>query len=492
MTREEAQSKLNQTFTQINSAVDPMHNNLIAQSRDAYAKRWGTQMSKAKEAILKNSLTQTNRILQSRGITSAAIKSAVADISNVENPIAMLYNLMSILIPNFAYEEVCAIQPMPTKESPIFYPQITANETRNNITKGTALLGSTNWAAESNYSTNKVLRKSTDDADGPVVSGTGVTFTAPEGTILPNTVEVTISGVADAFTLDDGHGAIKPVLDIIDSGTVDYSTGDVSITLNAAAADAEVSIKYRYDWGAVSASEEMTQKPAQAVFEWVSKQIVANPYRLRSTYNLDNFYAAKQVLGGYDIDQVLSTALGGLINKEISCNVFDEMLAHADGTKTWNSILPSGVSQIEHNMSVLQAITEASNEIRKNVARSGANWIVAGSKLMNILESMGGNFFDSKNIWAANSYSAEPIGPYVAGTLFGKYKVLKNQDFAEDIALMGYKRDDVDASYGGGVFIGLYATNPLAKDDLTVVQGLGTQCGFTPLFENSLLKLVIE
>ena len=49
MTREEAQSKLNQTFTQINSAVDPMHNNLIAQSRDAYAKRWGTQMSKAKE-----------------------------------------------------------------------------------------------------------------------------------------------------------------------------------------------------------------------------------------------------------------------------------------------------------------------------------------------------------------------------------------------------------------------------------------------------------
>ena len=96
MTREEAQSKLNNTFAQINSAADPMHNNLIAQSRDAYAKRWGTSMSKAKEAILKNSLTQTNRILQSRGISAQAIKSAVADISNVENPIAMLYNLMSI------------------------------------------------------------------------------------------------------------------------------------------------------------------------------------------------------------------------------------------------------------------------------------------------------------------------------------------------------------------------------------------------------------
>ena len=63
MTREEAQAKLNQTFAQINSSADPMHNGLIAQSRDAYAKRWGKAMSKEKEAILKNSLDQTTRIL---------------------------------------------------------------------------------------------------------------------------------------------------------------------------------------------------------------------------------------------------------------------------------------------------------------------------------------------------------------------------------------------------------------------------------------------
>ena len=492
MTREEAQSKLNDAISQINSAADPMHNNLISQSRDAYAKKWGHAMSKEREAVLKNSLTQTNILLNKRGITSAQIKSAVADISDVNNPISMLYNLMSILIPNFAYQEVCAIQPLPTKDSPIFYPQITANETRNNITKGTALLGSTNWATESNYSTNKIKRFSTDAEDGPVVSGTDVTFHAPEGSILPNTLEVTISGVADAFTLDDGEGEVTPVLNVITSGAVDYKAGDVTITLDAAASGAEVAVNYRYDWGAESASADMKQKPAQSVFEWSSKPVHANPYRLRSTYNLDNYYAAKNVLGGYDIDAVLATGMGGLINKEISCNVFSEMLARADGTKTWNSILPSGVSQIEHNMSVLQAITEASNEIRKNVSRSGANWIIAGSKLMNILETMGGNFFDSKNIWAANSYSAEPIGPYVAGTLFGKYKVLKNQDFAEDIALMGYKRDDTDASYGGGSFISLYNTQPLAKDDLTVVQGYGTQCGFTKLFDNAMLKFVIE
>ena len=483
MTKEEAQAKLNGTFAKINSSVDPMHNNMIAQARDAYAKRWGKSMSREKEAILKNSLTQTNNLLMARGVSKEAIKSAVADISKVDNPIAMLYNLMSILIPNFAYTEVCGVQPMPTKESPIFYPQITANEARNNVTKGTALLGATNWASESNFSTNKISRAAE-------VSGTNVTLTAPEGTMLPNTVEITVSGAAVGFTLDDGKGAITPVANVITSGTVDYSTGDVIITLDAAATGADVSVKYRYDWAATS--DGTGTKPAQAIFEWASKNIVAHPYRLRSTYALDNFYAAKQVLGGYDIDQVLATSLGGLINKEISCNIFDEMYARADGTKTWDSTLPSGVSQIEHNMSILQAITEASNEIRKNISRSGANYIVAGTKLMNILESLGGNFFNSKDIWKANSFSAEPIGPYVAGELFGKYKVLKNQDFAEDTALLGYKRDETDASYMAGVFIGLYSTAPLAKDDLTVVQGMGTQMGATKVFDNSMMRFILQ
>lgn len=488
MTREEAQAKLNGTFAKINSSTDPMHNNLIAQSRDAYAKRWGKAMSKEKEAILKSSLQQTMNLLTARGVGQDAIKSAVADISKVDNPISMLYNLMSILIPNFAYTEVCGVQPMPTKESPIFYPQITANEARNNVAANQKLLGSTNWAKENNFTTNKVTR------DATVTAATGaVAFTATEGSILPNTMELLISGTVSGtpvstYVFDDGKGVV-PATDgfIASAGTVNYATGVVAFTLDSDLDDAVVKVTYRYDWSAPS-----TTKPAQAVFEWESKTIVAHPYRLRSTYALDNFYAAKQVLGGYDIDQVLATSLGGLINKEISCNVFDEMYARADGTKTWDSTLPSGVSQIEHNMSILQSITEGSNEIRKNIARSGANWIIAGTKLMNILESLGGNFFNSKDIWKANSYSAEPIGPYVAGELFGKYKVLKNQDFAEDVALMGYKRDETDASYLAGVFIGLYSTQPLALDDLNVVQGCGCQMGSVKAFDNSMMRFIIE
>jgi len=56
---------------------------------------------------------------------------------------------------------------------------------------------------------------------------------------------------------------------------------------------------------------------------------------------------------------------------------------------------------------------------------------------------------------------------------------------------MVYKRDDVDASFIGGVFIGLYATNPIAMDDLNVIQGMGTQFGWVKAFENSLVSLTL-
>lgn len=477
MTREEAQKKLGERFANISAKTDSIHSNMIAQARDAYAKRWGKTLSKEKECILQQSLSKYQEVLTQRGMTRQQIQSAVSDISKVDNPISMLYNLMSILIPNFAYTEVVGVQPMPTKESPIFYPQITANTARNGFSVGDKLLGATNWATGNTYTTNKKTSAAT------VTTGSAdVTFTATEGSCLPGTVviKITISGTGTAYIYDDGKGVLSTVTGYTSTtaGTVNYSTGAVAFALaaNAATGDA-VDVTYRYDWGS-------TQEPAQATFEWISKPLTANPYRLRSTYALDNFYAAKQVLNGYDIDAVMATAIGGYINKEISGNVFDDMAARTDATYTWTSTLPTGVSWAQHRLSIVQPIVAAGNAIRQNVARSGGNFVVAGTNWMNQIETLG------NDIWEPVKYTAEPIGPYVAGTLLGKFKVLKNQDYADTQAVMGYKRDETDASYMAGVYIGLYSTAPLAKDDLNVVQGMGTQMGSTKALDNSLVQLV--
>jgi hypothetical protein len=370
------------------------------------------------------------------------------------------------------------LQPIPTKESPIFYPEIIANEDRNNVTKGSVLLGSMNWNESNDYTTNRVSSAMTS-----TVGSKDVTFTAPEGSIIPGSVfiQINIGGVGSAYVTDDGSGQLIEVAGFTDAtpGTVNYSTGVVALKLAANAAGGDsFSIGYRY---------ELTDaiKPAQAVIGWTQRIVRAEPYRIRTKFNLDDFFQVKQVLSGYDIDKVLNTSVAGYINKEISCGVFNDLLYRTDADFSWDSANPTGVAWALHRLSLVQTFIRGGNGIRKNIARAGGNWVVAGTEWMNFIETLG------DDLWKSEAPAEEPIGPYVAGTLAGKFKVIKNQDYPDAQAVMGYKRDDVDASVLGGVFIGLYSTNPIAMDDLTTIQGMGTQFGWTKVFDNSLVSLTM-
>jgi len=476
MSEKEMKESLSSRFQHINSAAGATYGDLIAQSNQAYRKQWKRDLPESTKAILQQSFDQMSRIFQSRDkVSKEAITSAIADISRVDNPIALAFNLMSILIPNFAYTEVIGLQPIPTKESPVFYPQITANEARNNVAAGSVLLGSTNWNEANTFTTNKVKTKLT------VAASATQTYTAPEANIIPSSLALQFSDGAGvtAVIFDDGEGRLIPVdgITATDAGTVDYKTGIITAKFASALAATDTLIaQYRYDFSA-------STKPAQAVLEWVTKRVRAEPYRVRTTYSMDNFFQVKQVLEGYNIDQVLSTSVAGYINKEISGNVFDDLLLHADADYSWDSTAPAGVAWALHRLSLLETFISAGNGIRQNIARAGGNVVVCGNDWMNSIETLG------DDLWKPQSYSSEPIGPYVAGTLAGKFKILKNQDYPNDKAVMVYKRDEVDASFIGGVFIGLYSTNPIAMDDLNVIQGMGTQFGWLKAFDNSVVSL---
>lgn len=484
MTADEAREKLNQRFQNISNSTDTLHSNMIASSRRAYAKKFGHNMSAAKEAVLKNSVQQMTNKLIGRGHTRQEIASAVADISKVDNPISMLYNLMSILIPNFAYEEVVGIQPMPTKESPVFFPQITANTTRNGVTAGDKLLGATNWETSNNYTTNKTSEDGNLDA---ATTQTITLATAPEvGSIV---VKLTIDGT-DYTLIDNYKGGFTGLNTVITAASYDANAKTISITLAAAAAVTDTfDVTYRYDWGSTdNDSSPNTQKPAQILLEWTSEIIKANPYRLRSTYLIENMMEVKQVLSGYDIDAVLASTLGGYINKEISGNVFDDMADRVDASYVWNHSAPAGVPEAVHKLSILDTFADGSYGIRDNVRRSLGNYAVIGTNWMKKISTLGTNVYGSSN-WEPETYGDNvPIGPYVAGKLNG-IKILYNQDYDPNFGVMGYKKDETDASVVGGVFIGLYSTNPIAKDDLNTVQGMGTQFGTRKIIENSLVGL---
>jgi hypothetical protein len=312
---------------------------------------------------------------------------------------------------------------------------------------------------------------------------TAVSYTAPEANIIPGSVaiQITLGGVGTAYVFDDGSGSLLPVTGFTNAtaGTVNYTTGVIALTLAAAAVAGDQAVaSYRYEFSDGT-------KPAQAVLGWSTKTVRAEPYRVRTIFNMDDFFQVKQVLAGYDIDKVLSTSVAGYINKEISGGVFNDLLLKTDADYDWDAHADTGVAWALHRLSLVQTVIKGANGIRKQIARSAGNVVVAGTEWMNYIETLG------DDLWKPQSISEEPIGPYVAGTLAGKIKVIKNQDYPDNTAVMAYKRDDVDASVVGGVFIGLYATNPINMDDLTTIQGMGTQFGWTKAFDNSLVSLTL-
>ena len=480
LTEQDLKQALGQRFQAAPGSNPAMYGDLIAQSSAVYEQKWKRKMPASTKAILQQSFDRMTSIFQNRDhVSKEAILSAVSDVAKVDNPITLAYNLMSILIPNFAYTEVIGIQPIPTKESPVFYPRISANEDRNNVAKGSVLLGSTNWIESNNFTTNQVNSEFTVDT-----VNTTQTYTAVEGNITPGSLalQVYLAPASNYVVFDDGNGNLIPIDGVTDdpAGTVDYATGAITLELAAAPpVDSTISARYRYEFS-------LDTKPAQAVLEWVTGKVRAEPYRVRTIYELDDFFQVKQVLNGYNIDQVLSSSVAGYINKEISGNVFDDILLKSDGDYAWDSANPTGVAWALHRLSLVQTFVRAGNGIRQNVARSGGNVAVCGNEWMNFIETLG------DDLWKPQSYPEEPIGPYVAGTLAGKFKILKNQDYPDYKATMVYKRDDVDASFIGGVFIGLYATNPIAMDDLKVIQGMGTQFGWLKTFDNSVVSLTLQ
>ena len=457
---------LSQRLDQGLTLGDTRYKDLITESSIAFEKVHRAKMPEMRKAILAYSLEQFSSRLKQSGIPAQYIKEAAENVGDVENPISLMYSLISLLVPNFAYMDVAGVQPMPTEESPIFFQQLTANTTRNGVTQGTKLLGGTNWSENNLYTSNRAK-------EVLVGSGSPWTLTCAQKPLLPGTIKVTAGSIVIKDNSSGGFTVISGTA-TLGAATVDYTTGAISIATSVGDLTGGIA-SYRFDLDAYD--------PVQVLYEWATKPIKAYPRRLRSIYTLENYYAAKQVLKGVDIDAALATSVAGYLNKEISCGVFDNMYDEASSLQTWNKKLPAGVSWAFHRLSLLDTFVRTSNQIRKDIARGSGNIVVLGTEWMNYIETLG------DDLWKPAKFSREPIGPYVAGTLAEKFTVVKNQQFADNDGFMAYKADDTDASYMVGVFIGLYNTDPIALDDLKVRRGLGTSIGEELLFDKSIVEL---
>lgn len=182
-----------------------------------------------------------------------------------------------------------------------------------------------------------------------------------------------------------------------------------------------------------------------------SEAIVATSRKLRANWTPE----VEQDLNAYhnvDAEAELTNVLSQQISMEIDMDLIEMLWENALVTDYWSA--KTGVyrdastgaatanapvfygTQMDWFQTLTLKINKVSNEINKRTLRGGANWMIVGTKVATILESMRSGFASDDADIESTEYS---FGLQKIGTLNSRWKVYKNPYFREDAILMGFR-----------------------------------------------------
>lgn len=378
------------------------------------------------------------------------------------------FDLISAVVPNLIAPDIVSVQAMEQRFGAIFYLDYVYGSNKGSIKAGTTFNSPfTGTDGEFNYSN--------DTVDNEVLgtgNGTLKTFSTNLGytPVRTGTARVFVDGnlVAQVASTANGVDTLAAVGSSGYTGTVNLETGAVSVTTtgDAPLQDKLVTITYRYDMDRTSVGY------AQVDLDLKSVSIEAFPRKLRSLWLLDSAYDLK-AMKGIDAENELVVAMSSQIKHEIDGELLAQLYAQAGNTGyTWNAQNPdNSLSYMEYKRTIIDIFTEASNAVFTATKRVGANFIVAGTNVCTIVETL-------------PEFVAEPLGskiingPHLIGTLAGKWKVYKNPFYGENNFILGYKGNSwLDAGYVYAPYMPLYTTPTVVLDDFTFRKGLATSYG---------------
>lgn len=386
---------------------------------------------------------------------------------NTGNFVDYGFDLISAIVPNLIATDIVSVQAMEQRVGAIFYLDYLYGNDKGSIRMGSVMNSPfTGVDGEFNYSNDKVNGEVVGTGDGTTTSFSTTLAYTP---IRTGTAKVLLDGqvVAAVASNSSGVDTLAAVNSSGITGTVDLNTGAVAITATTAPAQGKLLVvDYRYNMDLTSVGF------SQVDLDLKSISLEAFPRKLRARWLLDAAYDLKQ-MKGVDAENELVVAMGSEIKHEIDGDLCSELYRQAGNTGfTWNAQNPStSLSYNEYKKTIIDKFTEMSNQIFVSTKRVGANFIVAGVNVCNIIETL-------------EDFKAEPLGtrningPHLVGTLSGKWKVYKNPFYSPDVFLMGYKGDSwLDAGYVYAPYMPLYTTPTVVMDDFQFRKGLATSYG---------------
>ena len=378
------------------------------------------------------------------------------------------FDVISATIPNLIAHDIVSVQPMNAKHGAIFYLQYLYGNNKGTIKAGTGMNDPfTGINGDSfNFSNDVVDGESIGTGDGSTTQfsvALGYTPVRPGAT----TIYVGTEAVAKVANSAGGVDTLEAINGSGVTGTIDLATGNITINFGTApASEAAITAVYRYDM------DQTTVGFSQVDLDLASVSLEAFPRKLRARWLLDAGFEL-QKMKGIDAESELVTAMSNEIKFEIDGELLKELYAKAAWTGfSWDCRMP-GIynSYTEYKRTIIDLFTEMSNKIFMGTKRVGANFIVAGVDVCNIIETL--------PEFAADNLGTKTInGPHKIGKLSNKWDVYKNPFYGNANFVLGYKGSSwLDAGFVYAPYMPLYATPTQVLDDFIFRKGLATSYG---------------
>jgi len=292
----------------------------------------------------------------------------------------------------------------------------------------------------------------------PVLAGT-VTGTVYDGDVAVNTLVVGSNG---SVTVTD----IGTPTNKVTSGTINLTTGALSLTWNNDPGANKVVVSYEYN---MEANKDMPE--INLAIE--SEEIAAKTRKLKAVWS----YEAQQDLRSQhnlDAEAELTSVLAQEINLEIDREVIGDLRNNAGTVTAWDFNTALGDTIKEKYESLYVKVVEVSNVIHRKTLRGGANFIVTSPEVASVFETATAGFAPAPSETFTSS-----IGIQYVGTVNNRWRLYKDPLFPTGQLLMGYKGDSyMDSGYFYCPYVPLTQTPVvLDPDSFTPRKGLLTRYG---------------
>lgn len=337
----------------------------------------------------------------------------------------MYINVLSAAIPNIIAHDIVSVQPLSARTGEIRYLKLTYGSNKGAIKAGDTMMSSfAGGNSETTYSSSEV------SAEAVAAAGTALKGNLAWTPVVPGTIKLQIG---NTVLKDNGAGAIVADGTVVaTNGTINYATGEFKVTLASATTD-DIYFDYSYD----NMSSPVSSVPEVNVKIEVAP-VIAKSRKLKSLYSFDAAYDLSNDFS-MEINAELTKYIASQLKHEIDGEIMNDLLNIAAATSvTWDETVPDGISMRDHNESFYNKIIEASNNIFQATALASGSFIVVGTRVSNIVESV--PRFKPSGV-------TKPIGPHLVGYL-GSMPVYKDPYYDPNAFLVGWKGSGFyDAGY---------------------------------------------